>query len=212
MAEPAADVSNHQPAGSDPEAPSSDADAEADLDGDADPDVEEDLDEDADADSEPSSSGREDLSASDADEGDVSSGDEQGGRSSKGTAGFLSGGKAASFSKAFAKIMGQPIAAATTKAAAAAAAGGEAGPGPASLAAAAAAALGSHPGDMGDVILAESASLAKRKVEVAEEAAARKEAKRHRLELKTRGHQVSVGVSLGGRVSGCVGVSVCVSS
>jgi hypothetical protein len=63
---------------------------------------------------------------------------------------------------------------------------------------------------VGDVILAESASLAKRKAEVAEEAAARKEAKRHRLELKTRGHQVSAGVSLDGRVSGCVGVCVLV--
>lgn len=43
----------------------------------------------------------------------------------------------------------------------------------------------------GDVILSESASLAKRKAEVAADEAAAREARKQRLELKKRGHYVS---------------------
>eukprot|EP00878_Enallax_costatus_P036343 GHUV01040803.1.p1 GENE.GHUV01040803.1~~GHUV01040803.1.p1 ORF type:complete len:378 (+),score=165.42 GHUV01040803.1:47-1180(+) len=74
-------------------------------------------------------------------------------------ASFLEGGKSASFAKAFAKIMAKPSKAAATKAATPA-----------------------------DVILSESASMAKRKAEVAADEAAARETKKQRLELKRRGH------------------------
>lgn len=80
---------------------------------------------------------------------------------------FFEGGKSASFAKAFTKIMSRSSKAAATNAAAPA-----------------------------DVILSESASMAKRKAEVDADAAAAREAKRQRLELKTRGHLVSPAVLL----------------
>lgn len=81
-------------------------------------------------------------------------------------ASFLEGGKSASFAKAFAKIMAKPSKAAAAKAAAA------------------------------DVILSESASMAKRKAEVAADEAAAREAKKQRLELKKRGHFVSTNFNI----------------
>jgi hypothetical protein len=100
------------------------------------------------------------------DEGGSGSGDDGGddgggaGRRA-GHASFLAGEKGASFAKAFAKIIGKPVKG--PKAAKAAGAG---------------------------VILAESAGVQKRKVEEEEDAAARHEAKKQRLAMRTRGHLV----------------------
>ncbi|KAL4437109.1 hypothetical protein ABPG75_004248 [Micractinium tetrahymenae] len=104
--------------------------------------------------------------------------DEEGGfgRRQQPGGGFLEGAKAASFAKAFAKIVegsgkkaAEAVAATAQQAAAA----------PAAIAAAAAA-----------PILATSRSIAKRKAEEAEEAKADREAKKLRQEMKQRGHVV----------------------
>lgn len=105
--------------------------------------------------------------AGSSDDGSGGSGDEGGGRGQE--PGFLEGGKAASFAKAFAKILD------TSGKKAAAVAGAAAG------------AATTAP------ILAASKSIAKRKVEEAEEAAEAREAKRLRQEMKQRGHVVRGG-------------------
>lgn len=80
-------------------------------------------------------------------------------------ASFLAGEKGASFAKAFAKIITKPV-----KPGKAPAAGGG--------------------GGKGDVILAESAGVQKRKAEEEGDAAARSESKRQRLAMRKRGHLV----------------------
>jgi hypothetical protein len=135
-----------------------------------------------------SSSDADDEGDDDSDGSDESEGEGGPSRKQK-KVGFLEGGKDASFAKAFAKIMAKPVKPSKSGKAAAEAAG-EAAPGPSSTAAARAAAAGAV--DVVDVILAESASIQKRKAEVAEEALAKREAKKKRLELKQRGHTVSI--------------------
>jgi hypothetical protein len=78
-----------------------------------------------------------------------------------GRASFLQGEKSASFSKAFAKIMAKPAKRDEAK-----------------------------PSGAVDVILSESASLAKRRVEAAADESAARAAKKQRLEMRKRGHMV----------------------
>lgn len=132
------------------------------------------------------SSGEEDGEAEENADGEDTGGisDEEGGAGRReqqpGAAGFLEGGKAASFAKAFAKIVEGSGKRAADAAAAAAAQQTAAAP-------AAAAAP----------ILATSKSIAKRKAEEAEEAKADREAKKLRQEMKQRGHTVRLGVHAG---------------
>lgn len=109
--------------------------------------------------------GGEDGSGSSDEEGGPGRRQQQGG-------GFLEGGKAASFAKAFAKI----VEGSGKRAAEALAAAQQTAAAPAAAAAA--------------PILATSKSIAKRKAEEAEEAKADREAKKLRQEMKQRGHVV----------------------
>lgn len=118
--------------------------------------------------------------------GSDSDGGGGGGRQREQQAGFMEGGKAASFAKAFSKILDTSGKKAAGAAEAAAAAG-----------LAAAAGIAAAP------ILAASKSIAKRKAEEAAEEKHSKEAKRLRQEMKQRGHVVS-GVQRGRwRLVGC---------